>query len=288
MDVRILQYTIFFLLFCVIYNILILCKNLEIFTNKKPYLWQYWDNIDNNSTPAYISLCLETVDRKCANSFEIIRLNKDNIEDYIPEIKNYKKELDNLIIAHKVDIYRIFLLYKYGGLYMDADIICLRDPIEIIDKLNEYDFVGFGCTGYICKYGYGKPSNWILASKPNGILISHVLTESLDTIKKHNNFKYHDLGKMIIWNQLDILIKDNNYSYYHYPNKIDGSRDMNGKWITSNIIFSNNDIKYDDEDNMMFLVIYNSEINNNIKILTRNELLNNNTNYSKFVKKGLL
>jgi hypothetical protein len=30
----------------------------ELFTDDKLFLWQYWDNIDNNLTPAYINLCI--------------------------------------------------------------------------------------------------------------------------------------------------------------------------------------------------------------------------------------
>ena len=63
--------------------------------------------------------------------------------------------MKDLIIAHKVDIYRIMLLKKYGGLYLDSDIIVLKDPIDIINKLECYDFVGFGCTGTICFNSYG-------------------------------------------------------------------------------------------------------------------------------------
>lgn len=135
---------------------------------KKPYkMWLYWDNINNKNNPAIIDLCYDTVVKHCSNSFEIVRLNKDNIESYIPELKRYKKYMNNLIIAHKVDIYRIILLYKYGGIYLDSDIIVLKDPNEIMDKLKKYDFIGFGCTGYECKDGYGNPSNWLLASRPN-------------------------------------------------------------------------------------------------------------------------
>jgi hypothetical protein len=108
---------------------------------KRPYLWQYWDNMDGKPTPAFINLCLKTVDKHCSVSFKVVRLNKDNIFKYIPELEKYKAKLDKLIIAHRVDIYRIMLLHKYGGLYLDADTICLRDPIEIIHKLFEYDFV---------------------------------------------------------------------------------------------------------------------------------------------------
>ena len=156
--------------------------NLDYDNTTKPYLWQYWDG----NKPDYISLCMETVDKVCSKSFNIVRLNKNNIMKYLPEIKKLKleKKLDTLIVAHKVDFYRIMLLYKYGGIYIDADIIVLKDPIEIIHKLQSHEVVGFGCTGNICNYGYGKPSNWILASRPTSILMSKVLQTLINKIKK--------------------------------------------------------------------------------------------------------
>jgi hypothetical protein len=253
----------------------------------KPYLWQYWDNIDNNKTPAYIELCLETVNNNCSKNFNIVRLNKDNIKKYLPELNKYQNKLDKLIIAHKVDIYRIMLLYKYGGIYMDCDIIVLRDPIEIINKLEFYDFVGFGCTGSICQYGYGHPSNWILASKKNTKLMKNILDTLLNKIETQDKFEYHDLGKMVIWKELKKLISNENYTYYHYPNKIDGTRDKNGYWITSNRIFSDKEINYEDEDNMMFLILYNSNIGDNIKKMSKERLLSEKNNYVKFINKGL-
>jgi phosphorylcholine metabolism protein LicD len=260
---------------------------IEYNVKKKPYLWQYWDNIDGKSTPSYISLCLKTVDVHCSNSFEVVRLNKDNIYKYIPEIKKYKDKMEKLIIAHKVDIYRILLLHKYGGLYIDADTICLRDPIEIIDKLDNSDFVGFGCTGDICKLGYGMPSNWILASRPNSILISRVLKNILNKLENKKNFDYHDLGKLVIWEELQDLLKNHKYNYFHYPNKIDGSRDRNGYWIDSNLVFSNKKIEYEEEDNMMFYVFYNHEMPNEVKSMNEKELIQQDWNYSKFLRRSL-
>jgi hypothetical protein len=282
---------IFFLLLC-LYS---LDSSREDFTstdstfpkNKKPYLWQYWDTIDGKETPDYIKLCMKTVDKHCSDSFEIVRLNKDNIFKYIPEIEKYKKKMDSLIIAHKVDIYRIMLLYKYGGIYMDADLICLRNPIEIIHKLDKYDFVGFGCTGNTCTYGYGQPSNWILASRPNSILMENVLKHLLNKIEKQNKFDYHDLGKMVIWDELNKLISNKNYVYFHYPNKIDGSRDINGDWVTSNIIFSNQQVEYEDEKNMIFFVFYSSDMDANVKKMSENELLSKDWLFTKFLKRAL-
>ena len=54
-----------------------------------------------------------------------IKLDEKNIYDYLPELKNKNFNFSNLYIAQKVDYYRIFLLYKYGGLYLDADTLVL-------------------------------------------------------------------------------------------------------------------------------------------------------------------
>ena len=254
---------------------------------KRPYLWQYWDNMDGKPTPAFINLCLKTVDKHCSVSFKIVRLNKDNIFKYIPELEKYKAKLDKLIIAHRVDIYRIMLLHKYGGLYLDADTICLRDPIEIIHKLFEYDFVGFGCTGITCQLGYGNPSNWILASQPNSILITQVLKNLLNQLQTKDTFDYHDLGKLVIWEELEKLMKEKNYKYFQYPNKVDGSRDVDGKWIDTDVVFSNTKINYEDEANMMFYVFYNHSMPKEVKSMSEEELLLKDWNYTKFMKKAL-
>lgn len=259
---------------------------LHIITDK-PYIWLYWDNIDNKETPGFIDLCRETVYKNCLRSFNIVLLNKDNIETFIPELKNYKTKMDKLIIAHKVDIYRIMLLYKYGGIYLDSDIIVMRDLIEIIDKLKKHEFVGFGCTGNICKSGYGRPSNWILASRPYAKIMGLILKSQLLKLDSNELIDYHDIGKILIWSSLDKLINEEDYEYYHYPNTVDGTRDINGHWITSDIVFSNTPIIYDNDINFLFYVFYNSNISNTIKKMSKKELLDKNWNFTKYVKRAL-
>jgi hypothetical protein len=271
------------ILFFLLYNI----KEKENMNNIKSYqyIWQYWEG----DKPDYIKLCMETVDKKCSEKFNIVRLNKDNIKQYLPELSKYEDKINKLIIPHKVDIYRIMLLYKYGGIYMDADVIVLRDPSEIMEKLKEFDFVGFGCTGNKCKYGYMEPSNWILASRPNTNLMKNILQNLLNKLENHKDtdkFNYHDLGKIVIWSELKKM-SQNGYSYYHYPNTIDGTRDKDGNWITDNKIFSNEKINYDNEKNMLFLILYNSEMSNDIKKMSQNDILNKDWNYTKFIKKSL-
>ena len=249
----------------------------------KPYVWLYWEN-KYGYTPAYIELCYKTVLVKCSDSFEIVRLNEKTVYDYLPELITYKKDIDKLIIAQKVDIYRVALLYKYGGLYIDSDTIVLRNPIEIIDKLKDNDYVGFGCTGDICTIGYGKPSNGIMASRQYSILMKNVLNKLLKKIKEKDSFDYFDLGKYVIWDSISDLP---NYKYYHYPNKFDGTRDKYGMWIINEIIFSDIPIEYDNENEMIFFTMYNSQLTKEFKTMSELELLSNNWNFVKFLKKGL-
>jgi hypothetical protein len=156
-----------------------------------------------------------------------------------------------------------------------------------MDKLKKYDFIGFGCTSIKCTNGYGEPSNWILASRPHSILMAKVLENQLNQINNKNNFDYHDLGKLVIWKELKYLINNQNYEYFHYDNKIDGSRDKHGNWINSDIVFSNQKIEYDDENNMIFFVYYNSNISNDIKQISENDLMNKDWNITKFLKNGI-
>lgn len=251
--------------------------------NKKPYLWVYWDTL-KGELPSLIKLCNESVKKNCSKSFDVVFLNVNNIQQFLPEITEYKEHIDRLQIEHKVDLYRIMLLYKYGGLYIDADTIVLKDPIEIMKKLDHYDYVGFGCTGTLCKNGYMKPSNGILASRPNTYLMGHVLMNILEKIKNAKKFEYFELGKHIIWTELS---KIEGYKYYHYDNKYDGTRDKYGQWVTTQKIFSNQPIEYENEQQMIFFTLYNSELNEKIKKMSTNELLSKGWNVSKFFKKSL-
>jgi hypothetical protein len=284
------------LILLIILIIIFINKNIgyENFNNiNKPYLWVYWENKENKSTPAIIELCIEIMKLKLSNNFNFVKLDQNNIYEYIPEIKEKKHILDKLIIAHRVDYYRVLLLNKYGGLYLDADIIVLNDLNDIIDKMNKYDYIGFGCTGYECSNGYSKPSNWAMASKPNGILISRLkmyldnILENISTIK----IDYHTFGKFAIWKILNNLIDNENYIYYHYDASKIGTRDINNLWITNDKLVSSKKIKFSNEDGLYFIVFYNSDaekiLENYFKNKTKEDLINDNSNISYFLRKAL-
>lgn len=161
--------------------------NIDYDMNKKPYLWVYWDNEFMNDN--YNSLV-----HSCSDSFNIVRLNDKNIYNYLPELKN--KDQKNL------NIYKIMLLYKYGGLYVDTNKMIRNDLSNIMEKLKHYDLVN-----------YDNNKDWLLASRPNTMILGNILHKQLVSSNE-------DIGRPLFYEQIKKLIKEQDYEYYNYDNKI--------------------------------------------------------------------
>jgi L-rhamnose mutarotase len=52
-------------------------------------------------------------------------------------------------------------------------------------------------------------------------------------------------------------------------------------------VFSNEIIEYDNPENFLFYVFYNSGLDEKIKKMTEQELLNKDWNFTKYIKKSL-
>ncbi len=264
-------------------------KNL----NNKKILWIYWDDLDGfKNRYDYIKLCLETI-KKHSYDFKLIMLSKDNIETYLPELIEIKYyiNLEKLLLPQKVDLYRIMLMYKYGGFYMDTDTILLKSPIKIYDMLKKYDYIGFGCTGEKCfpenKYGY--PSNSIIISRKNTKLMKNIFDNIISRLQQNIDFKddknYFEVGKFAMWVELNKLIKNDNYKYYHIISEI-GIRDTEGKWITTDRLFSSENFNFRDEDKLVMILLYNNMMKK-LRELSRETIIYSNWKVSNYFKKSL-
>ena len=218
----------------------------------------YWENKGNRTEPyGHIKLCFETM-KKQYSKYNFVILTPETIKKYIP---NVRSDLNDLLIAQKVDYYRVALLWLNGGIWVDADTIALRPLDEVFDKLdNGYDFVGFGCTGKKCFDGYPNPSNGVMGSRKNGKLMGCCL-KKLNKILDSNNKEhdYFDLGKKVIWDCMDDLAP---YYYYHFPSEYDGSRDKVGHWIHTPNHLSETPTQLLNEDKAFFIFLANYEIMN--------------------------
>lgn len=260
--------------------------------NQKPkyYVWSYWENRPNKNIPPYINLCLKIIKSNC-HRFNVVILNEKTLTKYLP---NIRKDINILPLALKSDYIRMALLYEYGGVWIDADTIVMSiNKIELL--LNEnWDFIGFGCTGNVCNYGYPYPSNQLMASQPKGILVKNCLQKLnylMDYgIKEDSVFSYFDFGKNILWSEIEKLRK-NGYKYYHFRSHVDGSRDVNKKWVTPNLIFKD-EIEYVSSDLMVVFLANSYYCGSNKKYnwfcnKNENDILSNDTMISKMFKKAL-
>jgi len=98
----------------------------------------------------------------------ILHTNEDiHIEGV--ETRNLENVYDDKLFncpAHKADIIRLDILYKYGGIYSDLDVIWLRNPTEYFNKK--------------VVIGYTNKSYKILC---NAVMMSEAGNEALQTYK---------------------------------------------------------------------------------------------------------
>ena len=97
-------------------------------------IWVYWDSYDNlpNSVDNIIKY-----NKKTIKSWKIIYLSDENINEYIPQ-HEFPKNINSIFVQAKSDWIRLYLLNKYGGLWLDASIIVNNE-----DKLNDLLKISF-------------------------------------------------------------------------------------------------------------------------------------------------
>lgn len=198
-------------------------KIKETFDNQKPKIWYYWETMKGKKKPAYIDLCYDSLLHNCKDCFDIILLNESNIHTYLPNINTH---ISSLSIPHKTDYYRYALLEKYGGIWIDADIIVTRCLCPLYKQLlhSNKDYMGFGCgrSRKSCSLnpdGKYNPTNWLMMSKPKSAFMKCVKNNAQNVIQeKGNDFSYHEIGKLGLQKCIEEMQdKDNNWDYIHIP-----------------------------------------------------------------------
>jgi len=81
-------------------------------------LWIYWDT---EELPHTIKLIKEH-NRDKLTDWDVRYLNINTLKNYIPE-SAYDPKYHNLVSANKSDWIRLYIIYTYGGLWLDAGII---------------------------------------------------------------------------------------------------------------------------------------------------------------------
>ena len=203
-------FLLFLLLFVIIYLFTCiqkpLLKNAETFINiyDKPdeltfgkdneskipnKIWSFWHS---DHFPYTVNECINSW-KKYNPNYDIVVLNKKTLKTYLPDLDFEKLPRAFDYVQRFADYVRIYLLSKYGGLWVDASIMCNQSFGWINAIQNK-----FNCE-CICYYLEQKkeetsktsPSieNWFIASVPN----SQFINDWKDEFVRANDFATPDL-----------------------------------------------------------------------------------------------
>ena len=128
-------------------------------------VWTYWNSA---KIPQFIHKCFNNW--KIHNSdWDIRILTPMNITKYLnTDVTRFKHADSSARIA---DFVRLEILEKYGGIWMDASMLCSENLSWVLKKQQEKDaeFVGFFLAGYTTNSQYPVIENWFLAAVPNSV-----------------------------------------------------------------------------------------------------------------------
>ena len=124
--------------------------------------------------------------------------------------ENYKYYEQLPLQVMKADFWRYCIIYEYGGIYTDADTICLSNPDDIL--VGDYNLIlvsePFWTTNLICQ--------WIFAASPKHPALLLLINKILDKLKKgidltDKKFVHNYTGPTIFTNSITKWMTDNNY-----------------------------------------------------------------------------
>jgi len=270
-------------------------KSIE--QNELPYhIWMYWENKPGKTKPIYLDLCYKTIIKNCPR-FKIHLLDQNTVKNFLP---NMRPDLSSKLerIPMKTDYIRYNLLYHYGGIWLDSDIIVFKDLSDIIKKLQEYEYIGFGCHEGDKKcqasmYGYPKPANWVMISRKHSLLLKHCINKADKLLDIHDNSyfntHYHILGRNLIWDCIqEIKSKNKNWDYLHMSSKCI-ERDSKGRKYTNQVNMTMEDVDEYCKNKKYFMPIYNTApgFPKWFLDLSETEILNSTLLISKHFKEAL-
>ena len=149
------------------------------------YFW-----FGNNDKPKIFYKCLESWKKYCPD-YEIKEWNESNfdinINQYVSDAYKKKK------YAFVSDYARLYILYKYGGLYLDVDVELLKNIDNIVES-NEC-FMGFEDKNYV------NPG--LITGAIKG---TYILKEILDI---YDNFTNYEEGTHTICTIVTEFLKNN-------------------------------------------------------------------------------
>ena len=149
-----------------------------------PPVWSFWHNLDDPDTPTIVKTNFKCI-KEVYPDWQLIVMTKDNVDKYSP--RDVIDAASNLQIMHKADLYRLYVLKEYGGLWIDSSVL-IKDTNfvnELYKTCLEQNKIGlFEITQPTNTSGYPALENWFIMSPiPRHPVVELWYNEFLKAIK---------------------------------------------------------------------------------------------------------
>eukprot|EP00928_Gymnodinium_smaydae_P076784 TRINITY_DN59868_c0_g1_i1.p1 TRINITY_DN59868_c0_g1~~TRINITY_DN59868_c0_g1_i1.p1 ORF type:complete len:331 (-),score=20.49 TRINITY_DN59868_c0_g1_i1:72-1064(-) len=143
-------------------------------------IWLWWSYPPGTQASSWINLSMDALKRMAPpENFEIHCLNASNIKHLLPD---WPAETDRLYPQAVSDVVRAGVLARYGGVYIDTDMLVASPFYEITDQLKSFDMISYTFEGQDCHVG-SFSSNFI-ASRQNNKVFEVWYDRIRDSLKK--------------------------------------------------------------------------------------------------------
>ena len=173
-------------------------------------IWMYW-NGNLEEAPEVVQLSIQSW--KALNpNYELTVINDENIQDILGFDFNliFTISTIRLTIAAKADLLRLYLLTKYGGVWVDATTFCLK-PLDswLEDAAKSHSFFCFRHQSV-----KSRPIEaWFLASSKSAPVIKDTLEIFTDYVFKKRKDSLFTTSKKKLLNKVGISDKNKELIY---------------------------------------------------------------------------
>ena len=169
---------------------------------KSDIVWVCWfQGLDN--APVLVKKCYKSLQENLPNK-KITLITNDNMSQYVqfPDYILEKWKNGQITHTHMTDLLRLELLIKYGGMWVDATVLCTQNENKIAPYYFDSDLFFYQCLkpgrdGH-CSY----ISSWLISAKSNNKILMatrYLCYEYWKTNKELiDYFLFHDFFSIVL------------------------------------------------------------------------------------------
>jgi hypothetical protein len=237
------------------------------------YAFTFWQ--DYGGRPAYIILALETQQKNLSLGFEHVHLDMQTVRDWCPHVERYWQaatpQSDGRTISMKArqtaqftGILRVYLIAKYGGVWIDADTFVFPNFSALTHPIGTHDL-------FCSERENQNLANCIMGARSNSLFMAELLEkveEKIDEKKvKQEKARWGEFGFKLMKNH---YLQSPIEGAFVMPLGLLLSRDE----IIGDAIFSATQTTIPPVSDMAFAIsFFNNGISTRYRDLTRDELL---------------